>query len=237
MSEVKNRTEQAKPEQHKTMTTPSGSGGDRVEPKSNFSTWSDVLPRSVDAEDCMSVKEAKIVWEKMLGYAGMKSAAEKERMALRAAVYVYCAKNGTSREGDYSGNMVLANGTEVSAAIIVRACSKMRIRKFLRSCMDESYTFFKETGVMEADERFVAKCAKLGISPECAFATADWLGGCPKFTPAESKAHDASFNKSIERARRARGGQTLEHVENERVHEELRVNGAMNAVESGPVDF
>jgi len=187
--------------------------------------WAAVVPRRVDSEDALGVDQNKATWEKLYREAGMTAGNEEERRALRAAVYVYCAKNGTSREGDYGGEMVLSTGKHVPAAVIPKAASRNRIRKFLRANMNESYEFFKSSRVMESDDRFIAKYAGHGISPDNAFAAADWLTDCPLFTPAEVKVHNAIFVHSIDRAARARGGNTLETVENDRVQEGLRAQG------------
>jgi len=187
--------------------------------------WSAFVPKSVDSEDALGPEKNQQVWEKLYRAAGFPMATEQERMAIRAGVYVYCAKNGTSREGDYSGDIVLSNGKRISAACIPAASGKFAVRKFLRANAIESYTFLKKTRCMEAEGKFVAKCATLGISAENAFATADWLTNCPLFTPGESRAHDASFTHGLDRSRRARDGQNLEKVEQSRVHANLQAQG------------
>lgn len=187
--------------------------------------WSTVIPKRVDSEDTLGVEQNKATWEKLYKYASMATANEEERKAVRAAIYYYCAKNGTSREGDYAGNMMLSNGKVVSAAVIPQAAGVKHIRRFLRANMVESYDFFKSTKIMESDDRFVAKCAALGISSEYAFATSDWMTDCHLFTPGETRAHNTSFNHGLERARRSRGGKGLEEVEKDRVHETLMVQG------------
>jgi len=121
--------------------------------------------------------------------------------------------------------MVLATGKKVSAEIIVKAAGNRRIRKFFRANMIESYDFFKQSRVMESDERFIAKAANFGIPPESAFAIADWMTDCPKFTPSESRAHELVFARSIDRARRAREGDTLERVEERRMDKALEAQG------------
>jgi len=201
-------------------------GGDDSRKQGTKGTdWSEVVPKSVDSEDVMNSEDAKTVWEAMYKDVFGPMANEKQRASLRCAVYVYCAKNGTSREGDYSGRMTLADGTKVDASVIPRSASKMKIRKFLRACMTESYDCFKTTRCMEGDARFIAKAATLSIAPEAAFATADWLTDCPKFTPGENRAHEISFTRGLERARRSRGDKTLEKVEDERIDASMKVQG------------
>lgn len=191
--------------------------------------WTDAIPKEVSYEDAMSQAECNRAWEKMYSAAGMSTANEAERRALKAAVYVYGAKNGTSREGEYAGSMTLSTGKSVDAAIIPRATGKFKIRKFFRANMNESYKFFKITRFMESDQKFVAKAAQYGISAENAFAMADWLTNCPMFTPGEDKAHNTVFTKSIERSRRARGGNSLEDVEEDRLDSAISANGPNHA--------
>lgn len=195
--------------------------------------WSERAPKMVASEDSMDPRKVAAVWQKMYNEARMGGMSEAEQQAFRLGVYVYACKNGTSREGDYSGSIVLNNGAEFSAAVIPRATGKMSIRKFFRGCALESYEALKESGCMEADERFVAKVSALGVTPECAFATADWLTDCPKFTPAERAAHDKTFTMGIERARRARDGSTLESVEGGRVARTLEAQGPATAPLAG----
>jgi len=199
--------------------------------------WADVVPKNVSSEDALSPAEVKVVWEKLYAQAGCSTANEQERMAVRAGVYVYAALNGTSREGDYKGKIQLSNGKTIDASVIPIAVGKFRIRKFFRGNMKESYTFFKDTRFMESEDRFVAKVASLGISADCAFATADWLTDCPYFTPTEARAHNVSFNRGIERAKRSRDGNTLETVESSRVDDTLKVQGPLEAKSGEPFNF
>jgi len=181
----------------------------------------------------MVADRAKEIWARIYKDAGAKD--ENDQKAVRAAVFVYCALNGTSRVGNYGGVMQLSNGKSLPAAILVRH-AQSNIRQFLRERMDESYEFFTESRAMEEHSRFVARAAALGIAPGDAFAMADWLSDCPMFTPAQKQAHDKSFNYSIERSRRAREGKTLERVEDSRIKEELSVQGP-NEETVGPVKW
>jgi len=187
--------------------------------------WKAVKPTGVDHEDTMNSAKVKKVWTEIYKLAGLKNPDETTQRAMRMAVYVYGCLNGTSREGNYNGEMRLSNGTAVPASVIPRATGKMQIRQFYRGNMNESYEALKQSGVIEEDERFVAKVAQLGISASCAFATSDWMGDCPLFTPAETAAYNASFNVGLQRSRRARDGKTLEGVEQSRTEERLDAQG------------
>jgi len=155
--------------------------------------------------------------------------------SIKLATYAYFARNGTSRDGDYSAVVRTSLGKDLPAAAIKRAVG-FNPRKFMRGCMDESYQALKTSGVMEKDERFVAKAATFGVSPECAFAIADWFDECPAFTPKERAAHDAARNHGLNRARNARGGTSLEDVERNRLDDGLNAGKVFNeAYASGPV--
>jgi len=75
---------------------------------------------------------------------------------------------------------------------------------------------------------------EFGVDPHVAFAAADWLDDCPYFTPAEARAHTAVRVYGINRARRARGGMSLEDVEHNRRDGELVATGVLDA-DSGNV--
>jgi len=219
------------------MTTqPPTTGVSSTQSQSKKVDWSAVIPKSVDSEDALGSAKVASIWEKMYREAGLANASEDERRALRAAVYVYCALNGTSRVGDYASEMVLSTGKTIPAAIIPQCTSRMHIRKFLRGNMIESYKFLKESRVMESHDRFIAKCAALQIAPEAAFATADWLADCPLFTPQELAAHSKTFTRGIDRSRRARDGMTLEGVEERADQENLRAQGPAVA-RGAQIDF
>lgn len=178
------------------------------------------------------------VWKRMYALARMSAPSEKQQKAFRLAVYAYCVVNGSSREGKYTGTMVLNDGTVVDAAVIPQAATKMHVRKFLRGNMKESYEALKMSGVIEEDERYVAKVAAFGVAPEAAFATADWMADCPHFTPSENRAHLAARDHGLQRSRRARGGQSLEDVERERLSDDLDAQGSLDPpMASGRVQF
>jgi len=176
----------------------------------------------------MGPQATKKAWSRIYAYAGVSSGNEAEKRAIRLALYVYCCLNGTSRAGVYSGSIKTSSGHEFSASVLSRGVGVESIRRFMRANADESYEALKESGVMEKDDRFVAHVAKLGISAENSFATADWLDGCPKMTQAEKAANEAARDRGLERAIRARGGRTLEDVEEIRRGKSMRVQGALS---------
>jgi len=191
-----------------------------------------LLPKAVDSEDVMNPGGVVRVWDRVYRAAGLASADEDARTMVRYAVYIYCSKNGASREGNYAGEFTLANGVVVPASVIPGGAGLLNIRRFMRGNMRESYKMHKSTGCMEEDERYVAKAAALGISAEHAFAMSDWYGDCPYFTPAEKRAYEISFNAGLERARRNRGG-TLEKVEQARIARSLEAQGPAEVVPAG----
>jgi hypothetical protein len=187
--------------------------------------WTRLAPKSVDSEDALGADTVARDWQKMYDLAQLRNPNEVQRKAFRLAVYVYGVKNGTSREGAYRGEIQMSDGFKFSSSVVPQATGKMNIRKFFRGNMEESYVALKKSKAIENEPRVVAKAASLGIPAECAFAMADWLTDCPDFTPMETAAHAASFNRSVSRARRARGGHTLEDVEQDRIGQELDAQG------------
>lgn len=172
--------------------------------------WKASAPKRVSYEDCMTDSLNRETWARIYQEVGARD--EKAQREVRAAIYVYAAINGASRAGSYSGEIQLAGGKVISAAILSRVAG-LSIRKFLRANMDESYEFFKNSRIMESYPRFISRAADLGIGPSQAFATADWLSDCALFTPEEKKAHKTSFDNALLRSKGARGGKSLESVE------------------------
>jgi len=241
-----NRTEPARPVSPNVQTKPnyeSSDGSDsEVEKMSsdkaasrNPSTpakavmWDDVSPKFVGAENAMSPEQVKLAWTAMYNQAGVSG--ERQQASLRAAVYMYGLKNGTTRVGSYTGKMKLADGSVVEAAIIPRATGQ-EIRKFYRGCATESYEFFKLSKAVGSDPVILSRATQLGIPASAAFCMADWLGDCVEFTPAERQAYEKSFSESIRRSRAARGGFTLEKVETEASDARMRAQGETS---EGPV--
>jgi len=190
------------------------------------SVWVKALPKHVDVEDAMSPMLVSQKWAEIYREAKMRGSSEDEQRAVRLAVYVYCALNGTSRVGNYTGKIITSTGVSFDSAVLVRVLSKFSVRRFLRGNMEESYEALKLSGAMSKYPRFISKAGELGIGPEAAFATADWVSDCSLFTPEESRANKAAFEHAVVRARAARQGRSLEEVEQSEVHGNLRAQGA-----------
>jgi hypothetical protein len=185
--------------------------------------WEKFTPKFVSAEDSMSPKDVAMVWQRIYKAAGANG--EDAQKAVRVAVYVYGRVNGTSRAGNYQGECVPSTGSSFPAAAIPQATGSLVIRRFYRGNMAESYQALKHTGWLVNHPRVLAGAARLGVGPSEAFAMADWMKDCQYFTPAETRAFEASFTTGIERATRARGGQSLEQVEAEGTRETMEAQG------------
>lgn len=181
----------------------------------------------------MSALKVRTAWNAIYAKIGMRSADEKEQAGVRLAVYVYGVLNGTSSVGAYSGTVTTANGRTFQAAVIPQVVGVNDIRRFFRGNMLESYTSLKSSKVMERNPAFVASKARFGATAETAFATADWMKDCPEFTPAEKNVHEASFNFSIEKARRSRGGKSLDEVKREDNEDNLSAQGPLSGGHMG----
>lgn len=218
------------------MSQPAGTSGKTTGVNSEVN-WSELVPISYDYEDSVGAEKVREIWSTMYSLAGLKAPSEDIQRAFRLAVYAYAAVNGTSREGNYAGNVTMANGHKFNASIIVRATTKTMIRKFFRGNMKESYEALKNSGVIAKDERMVVRAAQYGAPPDIAFALADWFTNCPFFTPLEKKLHDESFAFSITRARRGRGGDELEVVEQQRLERNLDAQGSEHVNSGGKISF
>jgi len=195
--------------------------------------WAALAPKSVDYEDTMSERRVNAAWQKMFALGGLRNPGEETQASFKLAVFVYLCVNGTSAEGNYAGSMWLSDGTEVSASVIPQAVGAREIRRFMRGNSELSYYALKQSRVMEKDEKWVTKCSQFGATAANCFAVADWFSGCPLLTPQEKAVHEANFTYSVSRARRARGGRTLEEVYDDRNKETLEANGPMVASHGG----
>lgn len=201
-------------------------------------SWASLAPQHVDRAAQLPEGKIQETWNKMYALAECSSKDEAFKMGFRFAAYEYGLVNGTSRAGDYAGELVLFDGTHIPAAVIPQATGVMQIRKFFRSNMGESYKYFKDTARAEALPDVVSKAAKLGIPAADAFAMADWMTNCPKFTPGEQAAHTKSFNHSLMRSRAARGGASLENVEDASLSRGLSAQVMSEPSPGGkPIDF
>lgn len=207
------------------MSDPKQTG---VQSAAKTSSWASVKPVFVAHEDALDPEKVRVIWSAMMKRAGLNQPSEQAQRAFRLAVYTYCCLNGSSRVGNYSGNIKTSDGFEFQASVIPYATGSLNVRRFLRGC-DESYGALKESRVIEEDTRMVSKAAKLGITADCAFAMADWLTDCPDFTPMEKAASDKATQSALSRSRRARDGKTLEAVEQGVRDKGLEVQGRLNS--------
>lgn len=184
-------------------------------PRSDSQSWEGLDPVHVDYEDTMNPLKVARVWTEIYNAAGLRSASEKEQRSVRCAVYVYGAKNGTSREGDYLGSITTGLGLTFSASIIPVATGKFGIRKFFRANANESYDYFTRSDILVNDRKYVQKAERLGIPRDDAFCMADWLGDCSRMSQHQQRMHEKSFVNATTKAAAVRGS-NLETVEKER---------------------
>jgi len=200
--------------------------------QSTMRTWKDYSPKSVDDENAMNHNRVAAVWQKLYNEAGASD--EEAYRSVRAGVYLYGLKNGTSREGSYGGEIALSNGTVLKASAIPIATGRMDVRKFYRGNTNESYHALKSMDLDALAPTVIAKAAGLGISGSECVALADWMADNPLFTPSEINAHVRSFNYAIARARVGRGG-TLESIEDKRLETSIKAQGESES--EGRINF
>lgn len=199
--------------------------------------WTALVPKNVGYENAMGAEQVKVVWAKMMQLAGLRAPNETKQRAFKLAIYVYGVLNGTSREGEYKALIELNDGFKFSSSVIPLATGKVEIRKFYRGNMVDSYLALKGSKAIEGYDEFVAKAAQFGVAADVAFALADWMTNCALFTPAETRAHETSFNSALSRSRRARSGRSLEEVESDRHVESLEAQGPIVTSVTGGVKW
>lgn len=198
--------------------------------------WAKAAPMVVTHETALSKAEADAIWVKIYERVPGAVSSRKLQQEVRAAVYTYCAINGTSRAGTYSSDIKLASGGVLPAEAIVQATTGLKIRKFLRANMEESYKALKNSQYLLSDGKFVMKASTLGIGAEQAFAMADWMTNCPYFTPAELSAHEISMARGLKKAAHSRSGEDLNSIER-RLDEDVVTAGTVNGFSGTPVKF
>jgi hypothetical protein len=160
----------------------------------------------------MSTKQRNAAWAQFYTLCGVANADEATKLALRCAVYVYAAKNGTSPQGPYRYGGVSAKGTNFLGVYITTAVGRTEVRRFFRSNADESVDFFLETEALTKDPDIRKECEREGIALSDAICLCDWLDGHPKFTPEQQRQHSRLKNRDVSRARAGRGNRDLDDV-------------------------
>lgn len=186
----------------------------RVARAAGESKWGNVAVPRVEHEDRMAVEEAEAVWNRI--YSLFRAAGEEARNEVKLAVYAYYAVNGSSPQTPHSKDIVTGGGVSVASADVLDAIgSRELIRRFLRAHVEEAYSALKESEVLATDDVYVAKVADKGIPRQYAYCGADFLRGCGLLMPVEKDYADRAFNYSVQRARSARGGRTVEQIDEE----------------------
>jgi len=177
----------------------------------------------VDTEDSFSPAKTSETWQKLYRKLGVSD--EQVQLSVRAGVYVYLLANGASRVGNYKGEIQTSTGLTFSASMIPHVAGVMEVRRFMRGNLTESYLVLKAINIPEVLRKLTSKCATIGIGASDVFAVADWMDNCPEFTPSETAAHEKYRNFCLQRARGARGGKSLEEVEEVNLERNLHAQG------------
>lgn len=191
--------------------------------------YSKLVPAHVDDVTTMSEDKVNATWEAIYKLMGVSSAGEDEKKAIRCGVYTYARKNGTSRAGGWNKTFTTANGKTYEAACVLAVTGKFELRRFFRGNERESYKYLKYSGVVESTPKLMMEGEQYGVAPECVFALADWLDDCPFLMPEEKQAHEKARVYNYERAKRARGGKSLEAIEDEQRAKALEVQGPLES--------
>jgi len=231
-----NRTEQNRTEQNRTeqnrMSLPKDApynGGALSSREKMIAEFADAVPKHVDSVKMFGPNEVKNAWNVIYGKYGIGAGSEKEKLRIRGGVYMYAFLNGTSRAGGWSGSFVTSDGRSYDAGVVTRAVGNSEVRRFMRGNGEESYNFLKHSGAVTANENSLAQAATFGFAPSLAFCFADWLDGNAMMSLEEQGVVNKIKAHNLERSRRARGGLTLEQVEDGARHASLAVQGPLDA--------
>jgi len=192
--------------------------------------FANCIPKRVTAAKVMDEEKVKAAWNKMYAAAGISNVGEEGKKALRCAVYLYLAVNGTSPAGTYKGIVQTATGVVMRASEIPAATGTFEVRQFARGNVEESLRFFRSTGILEVYPAVVAKCTEKEIPPSDAFGLVDWFDVAPALTPTEHQVQKKLKNFGLSRARRARGGQDMDDIRAGHYQESLDAQGVERPV-------
>lgn len=183
--------------------------------------FADMVPASVPVAKVMSPNDNRVVWEEIYAKAGIASKGEDVKRALRCAVYLYWAINGTSPEGSYTGNIVTAKGTSFPVSIVVAASTRLAVRQFARANATEALAFFRATRVLQQQQVLVAKADELSVTLDSLVGMVDFFDSVAGLTPVEKACQSAMKNYGLVRARNSRGGRDTQTLVAERRNENL----------------
>eukprot|EP00249_Psilotum_nudum_P025497 c30029_g1_i1 orf=112-768(+) len=170
--------------------------------------WGNVAIPEIEHEDRLSASDARDVWNDVFRL--FRATGEEAQREVKLAVYAYYGVNGASRRTKHSRDINTGGGASVLASDVGNVIGMHRIRQFLRADVAEAYSALKETGVLENDEVFVSKAMEKGVPRGFMHCAVDYLRGCSLLTEEEKIYVDHHFSYSIQRARGARGGLTVD---------------------------
>lgn len=196
---------------------------DAEKPVDYSALWSDagnLRPRLVQSEREVTPAKKEAAWK--AAYDMARATDEPLKKQVRLATYIYHWKNGCSKENKYTTSIVTSGGLVFNPGVIVSVVGE-DIRKFMVSNARDSYYALKNAKLNEdpANDDHIAKLAGRGVSPEFAWATADWLTNYAGLLPAERDAHEINRRRALMEANVSRRGRTLDEVREERVESEL----------------
>lgn len=212
------------------MSTNTASTTSAVSGNAKKGKFDNCVPKAVTTAKVMDKDKNERSWNLIYRAAGIESAAESIKLALRCAIYVYFAKNGTSPNGGYPGFVESGAGTKLLASKIVEAVGRYDIRQFARANAEEACEFFHETEVLSEDDHMIAMCLRYEIRPADAVGCVDFLDDCITLRPTEADAAKVIKNFSLRRARAANGGRDMRDMRDDHLDDALEAQGAQKVL-------
>lgn len=195
-------------------------------------TWSNVALPEVEHEDRLPLGEAAETWNGI--YRLFRAGGEDAQKEVKLAVYAYYAINGASRRTKHSRDITTGGGASVLASDVLDVIGEKKIRQFCRADVNEAYSALKESGVLENDEVFAHLAMEKGVPRGSLHCAVDYLRGCSLLTVEEKEFARNHFNASIEKARNARGGLTID--EEDRLIDNRRLSAQREHSRTGRVN-
>jgi len=177
------------------------------------------LPGEVTTVKVMSERQRDAVWDALYALAGVSGQGNEHKRALRCAVYVYFANNGTSPKSSLEGVATSGKGAVLHMPETVKAFGdKLGKRRFMRANAEESVAFGRAMGAYAASTAVRQRCEEAGIAISDHLAVLDWLDMYPYLTATEKVAQTGLKSVNIAKSRRDRSdreeGVSSAHVTN-----------------------
>jgi len=167
--------------------------------------WGSVGAISQPSENADTDDQSRLKWAKVYRLFG--ASGETAQDEAFAAVNLYLLRNGCSPLGKYRKPITTAGGQSIGSGELVKITGKLEgeIRQFMRGRLEDSYMFLKHNAAVREDEQLATLAENAGVSRECSWLLADWLGrDCVYFVGDEAEVYNKLRTSKIAAARAKR---------------------------------